>query len=856
MRVGRGSRRFRPWDRSLVCVASLGLLLGTGCDRGPAAAPAQPASPAPSSNAPASSGPRPSFVLISMDTTRADHLGCYGSASGATPNLDRFAAEGTLFQQFVTTAPITLPAHTTMMTGVDPPSHGVRDNAVFHAHPNNLTLAEHAKTAGYQTAAFVSAHVLRSEYGLDQGFDRYDDNFSANQARGLSRASMKAERTADAVTDAALDWLQAAPSRPFFLFVHYYDPHSPYVAPEPFRSQFAEPYTAEIAFMDSQIGRLLKEMDERVGRDNLLVAIAADHGESLGEHGEDTHGVFLYDATMWVPFLLRGPNVPAGRRVATQTRMIDLAPTCVELLGLPPMGPAAGRSLRPLLTRDDDGPRPAYMETFYPKYSYGLAWYRAWREVPYKYIHGLRPELYDLAGDPKELSNLAGGDAARSERLRDDLRDYVAAARPAVSAEEARQAISSQERQALLSLGYVSGAGEDDAPASELDLFDPVGPEPRDQIEEGRRMRIIVDAIRDNRLDEAEPALRALIESSDRKETFTWAHLALAQVLVLKQRDDEAIAHFRLALQARPTDNATRGELADALTRLDRMDEALLEFDLAIKHGPVLAETHNLYGRALAKAGRVDDAIAQQQAALTIDEEFSAARVDLAGLLLKKGRVEQAEQEYRTVLRHSPQDSEARGRLAQLLLNLRRPQEALSEFDAALSANPQDARSYGGRAMTLLTLARPAEAIESLRKSIELDPKMPQGWQLLGDVLVGARRYEEAITSYRKGLESLPGEPTLTQGLAWVLAACPIDSLRNGAEALELTASVDPAAPAPLRALEARAAALAEAGRFDEALKAVDAAIQSVESRGGNVAALREHRALYAAGKPFRLPAP
>ncbi len=857
MRLGCGGLRTRLSGALGCAVALAAAALSGGCDRAqPRATPSAPAAGEPSANAPKAAVPRPNVVLISMDTTRADHLGCYGSTARATPNLDRFAADATLFRQFVTVTPVTLPAHTTMMTGVDPPSHGVRDNAVFHVHPNNVTLAEHLKAAGYQTAAFVSAHVLRSEYGLDQGFDRYEDDFAAGQARGLSRASMKAERPADAVTNVALKWFESKPAGPYFLFVHYYDPHSPYNAPEPYRSQFAEPYTAEIAFMDAQIGRLLEAVDARGGRTDTLVAIVADHGESLGEHGEDTHGVFLYDATMRIPLLLRGPGVPAGRQVQAQARMCDLAPTLADLLGVSPMRPAVGRSLRALLSRDDDGPRPAYMETFYPKYSYGLAWYRAWRAASFKYIHGVRPELYDLSADPGELTNLAGNDSDRHEHMRTELREYVAAAVPAVSPEEARQAISASERQALLSLGYVSGGAEDEEPAGELELFDPVGPEPRDQVAEGRKMRTIVDAIRDSRLDVAEPALRELIAAPDREATFTWAHLALAQVLVLQKRDSDAVEHFRLALQARPTDNATRGELADTLVRLNRMEEALLEFDLAIRHGPVLAETHNLYGRALAQAGRVDDAIAQQQAALKLDAEFSAARVDLAGLLAKQGRVAEAEQEYRTAIQHSPNDAEAHGRLAQLLLGQRRPKDALSEFEAALAADPQDARSHGGRGTTLMALGRPAEAVENLKKATELDPSLPQGWQVLGDALIATRRYSEAIAAYRAGLEKLPDEGSLRFGLAWLLAACPVDALRDGAEALKLTEFVEAGGAAPLRGLDARAAALAEVGRFDEAVQVIDAAIQALESRGANVTTLRERRALYAASKPYRLPAP
>ena len=292
-------------------------------------------------------------LLISIDTLRADHLGCYGHPVIRTPNIDRIAAEGTLFEQCTTPAPITLPAHTSLMTGTYPFTHGVRDNARFHVHEDNVTLAEVLRDAGYVTGAQIAAYVLNREFGLDQGFDTYEDVETARRTRLAATDPAASERKAEVVCDGACGWLREHVGDRFFLFVHFFDPHSAYDPPGRFAAQYKNRYLGEIGYVDEQIGRLLGVLDELDLTRRTLLILTADHGEGLGEHGEDTHAHYVYDATLSVPLIFRCAGlVPAGRRVGAQVRLVDVAPTVPAMLGLPPLRDADGASLLPLLSGD------------------------------------------------------------------------------------------------------------------------------------------------------------------------------------------------------------------------------------------------------------------------------------------------------------------------------------------------------------------------------------------------------------------------------------------------------------------------------------------------------------------------
>jgi hypothetical protein len=327
------------------------------------------------------------LVLVSVDTLRADHLSSYGATLLRTTHMDRLASEGVLYENVSTVAPTTLPSHASLFTGLTPLAHGVHDNVGFYLGDRPTTLAEHLKGQGYDTAAFVGAFVLDSRFGLDRGFDRYDDDVEGGEEDVAS--AFVAQRRGEEVLESALAWLgsRGETARPFFAFIHFYDPHTPYEA--------SGGYRAEVAYVDSLVGRLLAWLEERHLEGRTVIALTADHGESLGEHGEATHGLFLYESTLRIPLIVRYPGAPAGKRIPTPTHITAVASEVLDVLRLPPM-PGGG---------PDDG-RPFYAETLVPRLYYGWSELRSLTLWPHKLVMAPRPELYDLSKDPGETKNL------------------------------------------------------------------------------------------------------------------------------------------------------------------------------------------------------------------------------------------------------------------------------------------------------------------------------------------------------------------------------------------------------------------------------------------------------------------
>ena len=422
------------------------------------------------SSAPPQKPPTPTGILIvTLDTTRADYLTAYGSSRVLTPNLDRLAAEGVVFEQASTVAPLTVPAHCSLFTGLLPPQHGVRDNGGrLSAH--HQTLAEILRGRGFHTAAFVASVVLGPGRGLDAGFDVYEAGLTKGR-----RVAGGLQRPADHVVDDAVAWLEARDDSPFFAWVHLYDPHAPYDPPEPHRTAYRDdPYAGEIAFVDEQVGRLLNVLDRRRLLEHTAVVVTADHGESLHEHGEPGHGFFIYDSVIRVPLIVRAAGI-APRRVPDVVRIIDVMPTVLRLTGASAAG-TDGVSLLPLMTGAAQSlDLEAYAESETPE-RFGWSRLRSLRAGRFKLIDAPRPELYDIATDPAELQNLhatrptiAATMSLRLSRLTRRLSSPGADDPGRPTAETIAQ---------LTALGYVGGA----RPAGVRG--DGVLPDPKDHIDE------------------------------------------------------------------------------------------------------------------------------------------------------------------------------------------------------------------------------------------------------------------------------------------------------------------------------------------------------------------------------------
>ncbi len=398
--------------------------------------------------------PALNVVLITIDTLRADHLGCYGYKQIKTPNIDGLAADGVRFERAFAVVPVTLPSHTSMLTGTYPMLSGMHDFSGNKLSPLQPTLASVLKQAGYQTGAVIGAAVLDSRFGLNQGFDFYYDHFDFSR---LDEANLdEMERPGNIVADVALDWLEKDwlekdwPSKnsqkKFFLWMHLYDPHFPYHPPEPYSREYAaQPYDGEIAFADEQVGRLLRFLKEKGIYRNTMIVLCGDHGESLGEHGEKTHGFFIYNATMHVPLIIRLPEqlpgqLPertAARTIADPVSLVDLMPTVLDAVGLQVPSQVQGRSLLRDIRPDPSTPdaqanrdRVLYGETFLPRIHFNWSELRSSENIKYHFIDAPRPELYDLAKDPGEVHNLFTEKKAVAEEMRAKLagmiRDYSA----------------------------------------------------------------------------------------------------------------------------------------------------------------------------------------------------------------------------------------------------------------------------------------------------------------------------------------------------------------------------------------------------------------------------------------------
>lgn len=534
------------------------------------------------------------LLVVTLDTTRADRLGCYGAPDARTPALDRLAAEGLRFDQAVATAPLTLPSHASLFTGLYPPTHGARSNTEFRLAERHVTLAELFASAGYETAAFVSAFVLDARYGLAQGFGEYDDRVGESGGRGFPSGT--AERPALATTDAFLSWLDRKSSgKPFFAWVHYFDPHAPYAPREPFASQMpSRPYEAEIASVDAQVGRLREALEKHGLWDGTVVLVVADHGESLGEHGERTHGLFLYDAVMRVPFLLRLPGGSA-RGVITDriVSLVDVLPTVVDLFGLADSTRREGESL---LWAPSERNRAVYMESLYPWLDYGWAPVTGLRRRADKYVLAPKDEYYDLSTDPGETKSVLASPGRTL--LGRSLRKLLAGWPPLL--ETSPVAVPSAEETARLqSLGYATGPG----PGGRGPLRDP-----KEMVEVAS---MLIDA-------------NALLQSG---------------------RNDEALVLAKKAAALSPDDRSVLQLLGKVYLRLGRLAEAEESLRAFTRIRPK-ADVSLLLAQILILKGQLQPAALLLDQAQALDPRHGGVAIARGDLLAQQGNREEARKAY------------------------------------------------------------------------------------------------------------------------------------------------------------------------------------------------------------------
>jgi arylsulfatase A-like enzyme/Flp pilus assembly protein TadD len=597
----------------------------------------------PSRGAPAGPpGPRDNLLLITLDTTRADRLGAYGHAAARTRHLDRLAAEGVRFETALSPAPITLPAHASIFTGLYPFAHGVRNNGNFYLGEGVPTLATVLKRQGYRTAAFVGSFVLDRRYGLARGFDTYDDRMRGGDERVIA---LEAERRGDRTALALQAWLQAqapqAAGAPFFVWLHLYDPHEPYRPPRPFRDLFADsPYDGELAFTDAVVAAVLDQLRAAGAASDTLVAVVGDHGESLGDHGEETHSMFVYESALRVPLILWRPGrLPAGKVVREPVRATDLAPTLLELLGAPPLTTPHARSLVPLIEGRPAGPVPAlYGETLLPQLYMNWAPLASLRDERWKLVQAPHPELYDLQTDPREEHNLYAAQPQRARALQEALERLRGPGAGAMS-------VATLDRDAiekLAALGYV-GAGAE-APAAVA----PASGEPREMIAVFNRLRRANSAVRERRFGEALPLLEEVLRRDPRN---AFARLVMGSAHLGMGRYEQAIAWFKRYLELVPTSVYAHHWIAVCHLQRGAREDALREADAVLAMDPRFSDARVLKGAILAARGDHAGAVAELRAAVDADPAKPMLRLDLAKVLGEARRPAEARAEYEAALR-------------------------------------------------------------------------------------------------------------------------------------------------------------------------------------------------------------
>ncbi len=626
-------------------------------------------------------------LVITIDTLRADRLGAYGNRDVATPNMDRLAREGAMALAASAQAPITRPSHVSIFTGLYPAQHGIRDNISRALAPDIPTMAEAFKAAGFDTAGFVSSIVLSAQSGLGRGFDTFSDRFdlgtdAADEARFLDIL----EKRGDVAVADAVRWLEDHAQKRTFMWVHLYDPHAPYEPPEPYASRYADrPYDGEVAWSDDLVGRLDTALARLGLREQTLAVVTSDHGEALGEHGEAVHGFFLYDATIRVPLLLRGPGIVAGTRIAATTQSVDLYPTILNLAGVPIPSPAriAGRSLVPALQGSAIEDAPAFAESLTPRIHYGWSDLRSVREGRWKFIRAPRPELYDLERDPGELRNLAESEPTRARALRAGLDRHLADDGPDRSSVEktATRDVPAELVQKLGALGYTSGSAPDAKSA---------GADPKDKIDEYRVLNAVLheglEQLRDRKY--AVAAARFADLSARGIDSFE-SHYYYGQALVGLSRWRDAAREFERAIPRLPGFAASYLMLADCRVATKDRGGAVEALRGGVRAVPSDARLHRRLGELYRDGGDLQQSLSAFREAIARDPA-EPSQWNSVGMIL--GTTEDpagAEQAFRAAIDHDPHEARYTYNLGLTLQRARRPEEAAAYFRKTLELNPR-----------------------------------------------------------------------------------------------------------------------------------------------------------------------
>ncbi len=735
------------------------------------------------------------LLVITLDTLRADHLPVYGYRHVETPAIDQLAREGVLFKWAVSQAPLTLVSHASILTGLYPPTHGVRNNGDFRVPDEQVTLAGLLKAAGYKTAAFVGTFILDARFGLAKGFDVYDDEMRVKKVMHDSDSIRM--RLAEETTRRAIRWLEsnygpdAKGREPFFIWTHFYDPHQPYQPPEPFRSRYPHNlYDGAIAYTDSQLKELFDELKRLGHYDDTLIVLTADHGQSFGEHGESTHGVFIYESTMRIPLMFKLPQgLRAGIALDGLARHVDIVPTVADLLGLKGIAKQttrswAGRSLRRRIMGNEPKPPEvlAYAEAYLPHDQYGWSLLRSIFDGRYKYILAPRPELYDLSLDPHERENLAGQEDALAARLHARLEALTKKIESKSAQERAGFAPNAGVVAFLQAAGYMGGGS-----AAGVDL----GSDPKDMIGLHERMNTVRSFVRKRDFDQALSLLEDLIKEDpgngallvmkattlSKAGRVDGAMLAWRQVL---ERDPKSLAAkaslARIHILDKPDIKAAEKEVEEASSMAPKDPELwALRADLAQASGnlPLALELYRKadamgdhssamlvgWGSALNKVDKIAEAREKLSEALEDEPDNDRAHYNLGVVRERGGELSEAEKEYRLAVQYNPKSNLSLENLGALYDKQGRVQEAEVVLKEALQANPDSPVALYNLGSLYLKSGRLEEALRLMKNVVANDPSSAFSLNKLGSIYFSLNKLDDSYGQYERVTHLEQAEP-------------------------------------------------------------------------------------------------
>jgi len=607
-------------------------------------------------------------LLITLDTTRSDRLGCYGYSKAETTNLDSLSENGVRFENAYCQVPLTTPSHCSILTGTYPLYHKVRNNGQYYLSPEILTVAEVLKNKGLKTAAFVSSFTVDSRFGLDQGFDVYDDKFAQAQAF----KPLNSERRAEQVYSSFAQWMEKNSDDQFFCWVHFFDPHIPYAPPSPYRENFSDrPYDGEIAYMDEYVGKIIDKLRGNNLMDKTIIIAAGDHGEALGEKGERGHGVFLYEPTMRVPLIFYAPkHLPEGETIHTRVRLIDLMPSILDMLEISAPEEIQGKSLLPIIQNPPKNHLNTYIESYFPLENFGWHPLIGLIDGDWKYIKAPQEELYNLDQDPQEQKNLLHErkkiHLEKKKKLEQMIEEFSS------SLDNKRKSLSSQEMQRLRSLGYIGGS----ATSSQGEL-----PDPKEKVDELQLIQRALQFELEQNYKESASIYKQLISMSPDGPTH-YVNLALMQAQM--KEFDKAIQTLEQGLAEIPDSEVLLHRLGHTYLVTGKTKQALDTFLQLLKLNPQNFDALLVSAWILNSSGEKQEAQKHFQKALEIEPENKFARKNYAICLATSGRLKEAIKIFNDLKKKYPKDHEiyqalgiAYGSLGDLSKSIQNLEEAI-----------------------------------------------------------------------------------------------------------------------------------------------------------------------------------